>query len=174
MTKEQLFSRLLRAVRTPPSRRHWGFFAAEASWLLPLLVALGWAADLIHWNPRFDAGLLKLALLALVIPALGEELLFRAALLPSPDNRIPLPPWRLAMSVGAFVIWHPLQAPIFGDHWQQVVLNPWFLAAVFFFGVASARLYWRTGSIWPSVALHWLVVVGWKALLGGPSPWVSN
>ena len=111
--------------------------------------------------------------MAIVAPALGEELLFRAALLPQPEER-PLPAGPLMLSVTLFVLWHPIQAPLFGPHWGQVVLNPWFLAAVAAFGLASARIYWKTGSIWPSVLLHWMIVVGWKALLGGPSLWVSG
>jgi predicted Abi (CAAX) family protease len=73
-----------------------------------------------------------------------------------------------------FVLWHPPQGLIFGPHWAAIMLNPWFLACVGALGFASARLYLRTGSIWPSVLLHWLVVVAWKALLGGPSPWVPG
>ena len=71
------------------------------------------------------------------------------------------------------MLWHPAQALVFGPHWAAVVLDPWFLAAVAATSVALSRLYLLTGSIWPSVALHWLIVVAWKALLGGPSPWVS-
>jgi predicted Abi (CAAX) family protease len=78
------------------------------------------------------------------------------------------------VSVVLFVAWHPLQALVFGSHWAQTVSNPWFLAAVAAFGVSSARLYWKTASLWPSVALHWLIVIGWKALLGGPSPWLPE
>ena len=143
------------------------------AWLLPVLVLLCSFGDLLHWQPRLDAEILKLAAVAIVAPALGEELLFRAALLPRPGER-PLPLLPLTISIALFVLWHPLQAPIFGPHWGSVVLNQWFLAAVAAFGLASARIYWKTQSIWPSVLLHWLVVVGWKALLDGPSPWVSG
>jgi predicted Abi (CAAX) family protease len=127
----------------------------------------------MHWQPRFDMELLRLALVALVAPAIGEEILFRAALLPAPDSSRPLPYGPLLLSVALFVLWHPLQALVFGPHWRETVLDPWFLASVAAFGVASARLYWNTGSLWPPVALHWMVVVAWKALLGGPSPWMA-
>jgi predicted Abi (CAAX) family protease len=63
---------------------------------------------------------------------------------------------------------------LFGPHWARVVLDPFFLAAVFVMGVALGRLYARSGSIWPCVILHWFAVVGWKALLGGPSPWIAG
>ena len=35
-------------------------------------------------------------------------------------------------------------------------------------GLGCALIRWRTGSLWPAVALHWLVVVTWQTLLGGP------
>jgi uncharacterized protein len=128
----------------------------------------------MQWQPSFDATILRLAIVAIVAPAIGEELLFRVALLPQPRPGSSLPLFALTLSVVLFVVWHPIQIVVFGPHWARTVLDPWFLAAVAAFGVASARLYWKTGTIWPSVALHWLVVVGWKALLNGPSPWVTG
>lgn len=169
-----LLRRLSAALRTPPRWSHFGPFAREAAWLLPVLLALGFAGGLMRLAPRFDEAVLRLALIALVAPALAEELLFRAALLPRPDPDRPLPLGALALSASLFLLWHPLQILIFPPHWRAVMLDPWFLAAVAAFGIASARLYWATGSIWPSVALHWLVVVAWKALLSGPSPWLET
>jgi predicted Abi (CAAX) family protease len=109
---------------------------------------------------------------AVVAPALGEELLFRAALLPAPGVRAPA--WRSAVPVLLFVLWHPPQALLFGPHWEAVVLDPWFLAAVAVLGTALTRLYLATGSIWPPVLLHWATIVGWKAWFGAPSPWLSR
>lgn len=144
----------------------------EAAWLLPMLLLFGFLGGLMHWRPVFDAQLLRLAVVAIIVPALGEELLFRAALLPDPaGDGVPWP--RVLASTLLFVLWHPAQALAFGPHWAAVVLDPWFLASVAATGVALSRLSLSTGSIWPPVALHWLIVVTWKALLGGPSPWVS-
>lgn len=170
----QMAPRVRTAVGTPPKPGHLPSMLFEMAWLLPLLLLLGFAGGLMSWSPRFDEQLLRLALVAIVAPAFGEELLFRAVLLPPPRKDRPIPVRPVAMSTALFVLWHPAQALIFGPHWATVVLNLWFLAAVAAFGIASSRLYWRTGSIWPSVMLHWLVVVGWKALLGGPSPWVTQ
>ena len=159
------------ALNLPP-RRAWGVLAIEAAWSLPLaacLCAFGGLAD-FGWTDDPDL-LLRLALVALVAPAFGEELLFRVLLLPPPGE--PVPPARLLLSAALFTLWHPPQA-LFGPHWAQVVLDPFFLAAVFVLGIALGRLYARTGSIWPCVILHWISVVGWKALLGGPSPWIAG
>lgn len=164
---------ILAALLTRPRARDFGRMALEAAWLVPLLLAIGWLGGLMHWRPTFDATIARLALVAVVAPALGEELLFRAALLPNPaPARWPF--GAMAASVALFVVWHPLQALVFGPHWAETVLDPWFLAAVAATGLALARLYLATGSIWPCVLLHWLVVVGWKALLGGPSPWLPS
>ena len=47
-------------------------------------------------------------------------------------------------------------------------LNPWFLATVAVLGLLLTRLYVATRSLWPSIIVHWLVVVAWKLFLGGP------
>lgn len=165
--------RLGRALRSRPDRRGWLRLATEAAWLIPVLLGLGFLGGLMNWQPRFDAQIMRLAAVALIVPALGEELLFRAALLPRPgEGRSSFRP--IVISMFLFVLWHPPQALLFGPHWAAVVLDPWFLACVAALGVASARLYLGTGSIWPSVLLHWFVVVAWKALLGGPSPWLPS
>lgn len=97
-------------------------------------------------------------------PALGEELLFRGLLMP---RRASGASW-IALSALLFVLWHPLQALTVGPPWAGAFLDPWFLATVAVLGVALGRIYAATGSLWPCVAAHWLVVFGWKTLLGGP------
>ena len=128
------------------------------------MAKIGWTDD--------PALLLRLALVAVIAPALGEELLFRVALLPPPNRTAAW--WRYAVPVMLFVAWHPPQALIFGPHWAEVVLNPWFLAAVAVMGTSLTRLYLATGSVWPSVALHWVAIVGWKGFFSAPSPWVGS
>ena len=163
----------IRVALRLPHRRAWRHFAVEAAWSLPLaalLCAVGGLADLgVTDEPGL---LLRLALVAFIAPAFGEELLFRVLLLPPPGE--PAPVSRIAFSAALFVLWHPPQVLLFGPHWAAVVLNPGFLAAVAVLGVALARLYSRTGSIWPCVILHWTAVVAWKGLLGGPSPWIAS
>ena len=161
-----------RALRLPP-RTAWRHLAVEAAWSVPLAALLCAAGGLIDVGWTDEPGLLlRLALVAIVAPAFGEEFLFRVLLLPPPGEAVPR--WRILLSAALFVLWHPPQALLFGPHWAAVVLDPFFLAAVAVMGVALARLYIRTGSIWPCVLLHWIVVVGWKAFFGAPSPWVAG
>ena len=150
----------------------WWRLAIEAVWALPLAALLWAAGGLAHFGWTDDPALLvRLSLVALIAPAFGEELLFRVLLLPTPERvRVA----HIAVSTALFTLWHPAQALLFGPHWAEVVLNPGFLGAVAVLGIALARLYARTGSIWPCVVLHWIAVVGWKALLGGPSPWIQG
>ena len=163
--------RLVTAVKSRPDRRDWAEFGVVLLMLAPMLLAIGFAGSLMEWSPRFDRSIATVAVVALIAPALGEELLFRAALIPSREAA-PGFPWSAALaSTVLFVAWHPVQVFVFGPDWGKTVLDPWFLSAAALFGLACARLYWRSGSIWTAVALHWIVVVAWKALLDGPSPW---
>ncbi len=145
----------------------------EAAWSLPVLLALVYAGGLAEFGWTDDTAMLaRLAVVAILVPAFGEELLFRAILLPAPAASAPS--WRYVVPVLLFVLWHPPQALLFGPDWDRVVLNPWFLAAVAVLGTALTRLYLATGSIWPCVMLHWATIIGWKALFGAPSPWLST
>lgn len=165
--------RLGSAISTVPDGSAWRRTLLEAAWLLPLLLLVGLVGGFARFELTDDhGGLLRLALVALVAPALGEELLFRAALLPAPGAAAAS--WRYVVPILLFIAWHPPQALLFGPHWAAVVLDPWFLLAVGLAGIALTRLYVATGSIWPCVALHWTVVVSWKAFLSGPSPWPAG
>ena len=153
------------SVRHLPDRRGWLRVAAELLWAMPLLLLIAYAGGLARIvEPPDSAALLQLGATLLVAPALGEELLFRAAIIPRERPRWP---W-LAFSVVLFVAWHPLQVVTFGPPWAGAFLDPWFLFAVAVLGVALARIYAVAGSIWPCVLAHWLVVFVWKVLLGGP------
>lgn len=105
-----------------------------------------------------------LAATLFLMPALGEELLFRAALIPRDEPSLG---WQ-ALSAMLFVAWHPLQAVTVGPPWAGAFLNPWFLACVAVLGIGLGRIYAATWSVWPCVLVHWLVVLVWKAVLGGP------
>lgn len=160
--------RISLAITTVPDATAWRRTTLEIAWLLPAILLCGGAGNFLDFGVTDDLrGLASLALFALFAPALGEELIFRAAILPRPEER-PDAKLSIALSICVFVLWHPLQALIFGADKVPIFLDPWFLAAVAALGLALARLYRSSGSIWPCVALHWLVVVGWKAFLGGP------
>ncbi|WP_218135075.1 CPBP family glutamic-type intramembrane protease [Parasphingopyxis algicola] len=153
---------------TRPGRHGWRIAARNLLVLLPVLLLCGWQGDFLRFGLTTDySGLLTIALVAIFVPALGEEVLFRALLLPRPEEP---GQHRLAaiLSISAFVAWHPLQAAVFGANAVPVFLDPWFLVAVAALGTALASTYLATRSLWPCVVMHWTVVVGWKAFAGGP------
>lgn len=170
-----ILRRLARAYATWPGVRGWleslGFFAAFAVLALPI----GFASGLLRFEIT-DIGparILRLAGIAFVLPALFEESLFRALLLPHKDE--PAAPARFgawwmwaAASLIVFVAMHPINAWLLRPAARPVFYDPAFLACAGLLGAACTSAYARTGSIWPPVALHWLAVVLWKVLFAGP------
>ena len=102
-----------------------------------------------------------------VVPALLEEVVFRALLNPPPGRAT----HRARLGWGAFslfvyVAMHPLSALLFRPSAVDVFTSPAFLLLVSLLGLLCLVLYVRSGSLWGSVALHAVVVTGW-ALGGG-------
>jgi len=130
-----------------------------------LLAAVGLATGRMVWAP---GGVVpRDALILLVVPAMAEELVFRGLLTPerSKDRsvlRAVLP------GLGLYILWHPAQA-LWLAAAAPVQTDPVFLILVTALGLGLGVLRWMSGSIWPGVFVHWLVVLGWQALLAGPS-----
>ena len=101
----------------------------------------------------------------LVIPAFTEELLFRGVLPARGETQRPIL-W-LALGVLVFTLWHVIEALTFlpGAH---LFLQPPFLGCAAFLGLACALMRYRTGSLWPGVFLHALIVWLWQGFLAGP------
>ena len=159
------FADLAAGLRTIPRLSGWGRAGLELGWAVPLMLVVAHFGGLIRVQSPPDAiTMLGLAATLFVAPALGEEALFRGLLIPRDRPEIEA----MVLSVLLFVLWHPLQALTFGPPWAGAFLDPWFLAAVAILGAALARIYVSTRSLWPCVLAHWLVVFGWKTLLGGP------
>ncbi|WP_417487336.1 type II CAAX prenyl endopeptidase Rce1 family protein [Maricaulis sp.] len=104
------------------------------------------------------AGLLALAALAIIVPALAEKMVFRVGL-GGRKGRI-----RAALAIAAFVLWHPVQVWLGLPMAQPIFLEPGFLAITAALGLACTMAYRTSGSVWPPVVMHWLVVVAWKGL----------
>jgi predicted Abi (CAAX) family protease len=156
---------LAAGLRTGPGLSGWGRAGLELGWAVPLMLVVAHLGGLIRIQSPPDAiTMLGLAATLFLAPALGEELLFRGLLIPRERPTA----IAMALSVLLFVAWHPLQAVTFGPPWARAFLDPLFLAAVAILGVALARIYAATRSLWPCVLVHWLVVFGWKTVLGGP------
>lgn len=141
-----------------------------------LALALGLASGFLRtprpWGGLRRAdwpGLLGRAAGLLVLPALVEELIFRGLLLPHPLEGMPLAAMAAwgALSVGLFVLYHPLAARLWYPEGRAVSDDPRFLLQCTLLGAACGLVYGLTGSLWSAVGLHWLAVVVWLECLGG-------
>ena len=68
-----LINKVRVALATPPSRQDITAVARELIWLAPILGLCLILSEQMHWKPSFDTALLRLAIIAIVVPALGEE-----------------------------------------------------------------------------------------------------
>lgn len=151
----------------PPKQAHRTAYG-EALLLLVLFWAIGGIfgvlSGLLEFAPS-AVGLWRLALVAVILPALAEELIFRGPLLLTP------PRWRGRVAVVSFflfIVWHPLNGFFFLTPAQDVFFDPrfWVLAAGL--GLATTLSVLRSGRLLPAVLIHWLSVVAWKGFMGGP------
>ena len=122
---------------------------------------------LVRWEPLPAPQFGLLAMRALVIPAFGEELFFRAALVPARTETARPALW-IGPSVALFTAWHVLETTFLPGS-AATFLRADFLALAAALGLLCALLGWRSGSIWTAVALHWLAVVAWQGWFGGPA-----
>ena len=135
-----------------------------------IAVPLGMATGLLDWQLVDDpAALLRTAAIALIAPAILEELVFRGPLihLANTNSR-----WLAAATLGSlalFLIWHPLNGTFVLTAAEDLFTDWRFLMVAFWLGVVASALAIRTHSLWPPIVFHWLAVVGWKAFFGGPA-----
>ena len=160
--------RRLTCLARLPTLRDWGETLLAMGLFALVAVPLARAADSIigfEWLGLGSALLLFGRVLA--VPALLEEVVFRALLNPPPGQAT----LGARLSWGAFSLFvyvaaHPLSALLYRPSAVDVFSSPTFLFLVSLLGLLCLVLYVRSGSLWGSVALHAVVVMGW-ALRGG-------
>jgi len=170
-TREAPASRAAKAawgrIVRPAAPRDWlealGLFVVFS--LSAALILTAYGAGQMDWSfpgLREPRPLLIMALVVFIIPALGEELVFRNLLQPA-DAGAPAGLALSGLSLAAFIAWHPFQVWAGLPTAQPVFLDPAFLAVAALLGLVCTISAHRSGSIWPAVVIHWLVVVAWKA-----------
>ncbi|HEY5107605.1 MAG TPA: CPBP family glutamic-type intramembrane protease [Caulobacteraceae bacterium] len=163
---QRLTARMARAVTTWPDARGWAFTAAVGAASLAAMAAIGFSSGLYAVHPARTQGLPLRLLTVLIAPAIGEEALFRGLLIP--DRTETLRPWSaLAAVTGVFTLWHVVEAKTFLRVAEPMFLRPSFLACAASLGLGCGLIRWRTASLWPVVAVHWLAVILWQTWLGG-------
>jgi predicted Abi (CAAX) family protease len=159
-----VIKRILSSLKTWPSVRAWAEALAVSMVTVAMIAAIAWVPGLLAWRP--DAGALMRLPVILCVPAFTEELVFRGPVPARGETRHPAI-W-IAASVLIFTLWHVVEASTFLPGARLFLTAPFLVcAAVLALGCAVVR--YRTGSLWPPVVLHALVVWVWQSAFGGPS-----
>lgn len=107
-----------------------------------------------------------------IAPAVIEEILFRAILLPCPTttskalSRSKLALWASGALVAFVLYHHPLQTFI-SPRILPVFSQPAFLTMATVLGVVCSGTYIVSRSLWPPIVIHWATVSVWYFKLGG-------
>jgi predicted Abi (CAAX) family protease len=137
-----------------------------------IALGFGWKTGFLRFDNQFKGSGLHEILFAgklFFLPALVEEFLFRLLLVPHPIETAifrDMVKWSL-ISLGAFIVYHPLNALTFYPAGKQTFWDWRFLTLAGLLGAVCSIAYYTTGSIWPSILIHWIVVVIWVKIFGG-------
>jgi len=93
----------------------------ESLWGLPLVTLLAFASGLAGFDPMPPGGQWLSFFGLMLVPALGEELVFRVLLVPPPDR--PFPAWRAVLGILLVRLYR-----ITGSIWPCVLIH-WLVAA---------------------------------------------
>jgi len=163
--------RLTQAWIRPVTPQTWTIAALGLLLYGAITLPLGWRSGFLvhHPIPFTVRGWLGRAIGCFFLPALGEEIVFRICLIPHGTEGVPLLPWLAwaALSLGLFVAYHPLTAWSTYKPGYPTFLDPIFLVLTTLLGILCTATYGLTGSLWPPVLMHWVVVVVWILGLGG-------
>jgi predicted Abi (CAAX) family protease len=136
-----------------------------------LAVPIGWRTGFLQ--PRLMAAPLSHYLIVpttlLVLPSLLEEVVFRVLLVPHPTESLPHTRLMVETSVSLllFVAWHPVNGWLVSPVTRPILTDRRFLFLATLLGAICTLAYRWSGSLWPPVLIHWLVVTLWVTCFGG-------
>jgi uncharacterized protein len=160
-------TRIRAGLKAWPTLAMWRYSAAVFALYAITAWGIGFTTGLYHLEPRLDLDLIRIAVIAFFVPAIGEEVFFRGLLVPNAAKK-PNALLHMSFALGAFLVWHPLNAMLFFPSVYPLFSDWRFLSVTALLGGACIHLWRKTGSLWPPIALHWLAVVIWKGFLGAP------
>jgi uncharacterized protein len=159
--------RVLSGLKAIPTGKDWALTGGIFIVYGALAWGFGFLSGLYVWDPKVNNDLIRIALIAIVVPAIGEEAFFRGALVPlRVESRDRVVASVLAMA--AFLVWHPINAALFFPEVLGLFSDPRFLLVTGMLGIACTLAWIETRSLWPPILIHWLAVVIWKGFLGAP------
>jgi len=159
-------ARLLAVLAALPDAAGWRWCALAVLTCGALMTVIGFSTGLYRLTETAPGFVFRM-LTVWIVPALGEEIPFRALLLPGRDETRRPGLW-VVVSTALYVAWHPFEALTFLPH-ATTFLRWDFLLCTAILGLACALMRLRTGSLWPAVLLHGGFVLIWQTWLGGVS-----
>ncbi|MEL6221690.1 MAG: CPBP family glutamic-type intramembrane protease [Cyanobacteria bacterium J06627_8] len=165
-----LSDRLIRSIITIPTPTDWFICLVLLIIYGAIALPIGFWTTLltVEWVTSWKRMVTHLSV-ALIFPSILEELVFRVLLLPHPSTSTSLEAiafWSLG-SLLIFISAHPLNAWLVMTSRRGTFYNPTFLALAGLLGIGCTLAYLTSGSLWPPVILHWVIVVLWLLCLGG-------
>ena len=158
--------RLWGSLANLPDAGGWRFSALVGAAVLAAMATVGFSGGLYRLAPASLGGLPLRLVSVFFVPALSEEAAFRGLLVPD-RSETARPLAAILIVTAVFTAWHVVET-LFLRHAAPVFLRVDFLACAAILGAGCAVIRWRTGSLWPAVMLHWLVVVVGQTWLGEP------
>lgn len=163
-----VIQRLITAILTIPDTQDWAYAALLLLIYALISLPIGLKSGFIQVDIQSSRKIVAAVILgALVMPGITEELIFRVLLLPHPTENASLAAQLIwgCISLVIFLVYHPLN--VFAPGHDVTFRNPVFLLLAALLGIVCALSYLQSGSLWPPVVIHWLIVVVWLLLLGG-------
>ena len=160
-----MIRRLKRSLLTWPDASGWAQCFFVGALTLLLIGAIAGFGGLLTWQPLLTGWPLRLISI-LCVPAFTEELVFRGLLIPD-KGELRRPIFWAALAILIFVAWHIFEAMVLLPG-ATLFLRPVFLLCAGILGTGCVLMRCRTGSIWPAVLLHGLLVWTWQVFFGGP------
>lgn len=167
---DRLVQRLHSAIFTVPDGRGIVVGLLLLGVLVAVAIPLGFQTGFLRFDARLaPRQILKVLMTSLVFPAIAEELVFRAMLIPTPLEAVSTTTrlvWA-GLSLVIFILYHPLNAATCFRRGSPTFMQPTFLALAAVLGGLCTLSYLQSGSIWPAILIHWLAVCVWLSFLGG-------
>ena len=135
------------------------------------IIPLGFKIDFLKVElpgiSRWSAA--RVALISLFLPATAEEIFFRVLLIPHAAEQSSLIYQSLAIAISLilFVAYHPLNAKFLMRSARGTFDTLPFLIFATILGLVCTAAYLESGSIYPPIFLHWIIVIIWLLCFGG-------
>lgn len=165
-----LFERVITAGLTIPTLQDWLIAVGLVGLYTLVALPLGFRSQFIQVSPpKSGRTIFTVCLVSFFTPGLLEEVIFRVLLLPHPSENssaIALSGW-IGLSLLLFLISHPLNAYTLFKAARPIFVMPIFLTLAGLLGIVCTISYLQSGSLWPPMVMHWLIVVLWLLFFGG-------